>query len=548
MIARLGLHLDWSDPEPDEDGVFGRDIAVDGFCEALMRHGRPGVVRFFRNSPLLRPGPVEDRRLAALAAPGVEPRFAEMRTLKAEFGAHPFRAWHDLDGNLSTARDLRRRYSDRLYPVTATPHVFSYEMLRHNWILRMLLQDNPPCDAMICPTPSARDSLGKLAAWVSDGVARDFGVKDKGPPRVDVIPLGVDTDRFRPRDRRQTRRKLDLPDEATILLWVGRLSPLDKADLLPLLHVFSQLRPAGDSPLLLVVGGSGHRFVRRSLKDYARRLGVAERVIFRAVPPARRELFHAAADLFVSPADNIQETFGITPVEAMASGTPQVVAAWNGYKDTVQDEVTGLLVPTMLGLGDSDAGLGAGVYDEFDLFDHLLMAQQTIVDPEALRCGLQRLIDDPARRRTMGEASRARALERYAWPVVIAAYEALWDELEEIAAATHWELADRHDYTSPRLSALFSHYASSRLAPDDTIGLSPAGRGVLRRDAPLPAYHAALGAISVDALRSALALLDSRSHSHSDLQSQIIGIARCRPDAAAIAIAWLLKMGFARRI
>ena len=360
MIARLGLHLDWSDPEPDEDGVFGRDIAVDGFCEALMRHGRPGAVRFFRNSPLLRPGPVEDRRLAALAAPGVEPRFAEMRALKADFAAFPFRIWHDLDGNLSTARDLRRRYSDRLYPVTATPHVFSYEMLRHNWILRMLLQDNPPCDAMICPTPSARESIGKLAAWVSEGVARDFGVKDKGPPRVEIIPFGVDTDRFRPRDRPQTRRTLGLPAEATILLWVGRLSPIDKADLLPLLHVFSQLRPAGDTPLLLVIGGSGHRFVRRSLKDYARRLGVAERVIFRDVPPSRRELFHAAADLFVSPADNIQETFGITPVEAMASGTPQVVAAWNGYKDTVREEVTGLLVPTLLGLGDSDPSLGAG--------------------------------------------------------------------------------------------------------------------------------------------------------------------------------------------
>ena len=191
--------------------------------------------------------------------------------------------------------------------------------------------------------------------------------------------------------------------------------------------------------------------------------------------------------------------------------------------------------------------MGREIYDEFDLFDHLLMAQQTIVDPDALRCALQRLIDDPERRRTMGEASRARALEGYAWPAVIGAHEALWDELEEIAAATKWDPADRHDYTAPRLSALFSHYASTCLADSDIIGLSPAGRDVLRGDAPLPAYHAALGAISLDALRAALALLDTGSQSHSGLQAEIIGITRCRADAAATAIAWLLKMGFARR-
>ncbi len=547
MIANIGLHLDWSDAELDVDGVFGRDIAVDGFCEALMRHGRPGAVRFFRNSPLLKPGPVEHRRLATLAASEVEPHFAEIRALKAGFTAHPFRVWHDFDGDLVSGRELRRRFSDRLYPVTATPHVFSYEMLRHNWMLRMLLQDNPPCDALICPTPSARESFGRLAARVREAIARDFGMKDRGTPRVDVIPLGVDTDRFRPRDRREVRRRLGLPEDALLLLWVGRFSPIDKADLLPLLHVFSQLRPPADAPLQLVLGGSGQPFVQRTLKDYAHRLGVAERVVFRDVAPARRHLFHATADVFVSPADNVQETFGITPVEAMASGTPQVVSAWNGYRDTVLDEVTGLLVPTLIGLGDTDLSLGAGVYDGFDLFDHLLMAQQTIVEPEALRCGLQRLIDQPERRQAMGEASRARALEVYAWPKIIAAYEALWDELTTIAAAIPWSPGDPHDYAAPRLSTLFGHYASARLAPDDVIGLSPAGHRVLGGFAPLPAYHAALGALSIEVLRAALTLLDTANLSHAQLQAELVRISCCRTDAAAIAIAWLLKMGLASR-
>src|SRR6185437_4529883 len=49
----------------------------------------------------------------------------------------------------------------------------------------------------------------------------------------------------------------------------------------------------------------------------------------------------AAGDLFVSLSDGIQETFGLTPVEAMAAGLPVVVSDWNGYRDTVRDGVEG---------------------------------------------------------------------------------------------------------------------------------------------------------------------------------------------------------------
>ena len=56
----------------------------------------------------------------------------------------------------------------------------------------------------------------------------------------------------------------------------------------------------------------------------------------------------AASDLFVSLSDNLQETFGITPVEAMAAGLPVVVSDWDGYKDTVVEGVTGYRVPTWM--------------------------------------------------------------------------------------------------------------------------------------------------------------------------------------------------------
>ena len=60
---------------------------------------------------------------------------------------------------------------------------------------------------------------------------------------------------------------------------------------------------------------------------------------------ARRNCW-AAADLFISLSDGIQETFGLTPIEAMAAGLPVVVSDWNGYKDTIRDGVDGFRIPT----------------------------------------------------------------------------------------------------------------------------------------------------------------------------------------------------------
>ena len=68
----------------------------------------------------------------------------------------------------------------------------------------------------------------------------------------------------------------------------------------------------------------------------------------RACTPASdedRKLALAAADLFCSPADNLQETFGLSVLEAMASSLPVVASDWNGYRDLVLHGSTGWLVP-----------------------------------------------------------------------------------------------------------------------------------------------------------------------------------------------------------
>ena len=59
-------------------------------------------------------------------------------------------------------------------------------------------------------------------------------------------------------------------------------------------------------------------------------------------------LARTASDAFLSLVDCLQETFGLTPIEAMASGLPVVVSDWNGYRDSVIEGRTGFRIPTIL--------------------------------------------------------------------------------------------------------------------------------------------------------------------------------------------------------
>jgi hypothetical protein len=137
------------------------------------------------------------------------------------------------------------------------------------------------------------------------------------------------------------------------------------------------------------------------------------------------------ADIFMSLADNIQETFGLTPLEAMAAGLPVVVSDWNGYRETVRHAVDGFRVPTYLppaGAGQHLAalyGCGRISYDDYVGSTALCSA----VDIDVCATHLTQLIEEPRLRREMGAAGRQRARESYDWRTVIGQYQQLWTEL-----------------------------------------------------------------------------------------------------------------------
>ncbi len=153
--------------------------------------------------------------------------------------------------------------------------------------------------------------------------------------------------------------------------------------------------------------------------------------------PESRDKAWAAADVFCSLSDNIQETFGLTPIEAMAAGLPVVVTDWDGYKDTVRNGVDGFAVPTMAAPPGAGQRLAARHALEIDNYDSYIGQASTAVavDIDATTAAFARLASDPDLRRRMGSNGAVRARERFDWKGIIKAYEALWQELAAIRSA-----------------------------------------------------------------------------------------------------------------
>ena len=230
-------------------------------------------------------------------------------------------------------------------------------------------------------------------------------------------------------------------------------------------------RETGRRIHLLQAGWFANDFIRDAFIDGAKKFCPSVRCRFLdGRKPEVREHIWQAADIFCSLSDNVQETFGLTPIEAMAAGLPSVVSDWDGYKDTVRHGEDGFRVPTLMppqGSGEDLADRHDSGVDTYDLYCGFT-SQMIAVDIEATRLALHRLIDDEPLRRRMGQEARRRALEVFDWRHVIARYQELWTELAERRAQADESAprrADKADYPA-RMDpfALFSDYPSSVLS------------------------------------------------------------------------------------
>jgi hypothetical protein len=302
------------------------------------------------------------------------------------------------------------------------------------------------------------------------------------------------------------------------VLYVGRFSHHAKAQPFP---IFRSVSLAARSSLrkvhLIMAGWAAHPAVIEAFKSGASRFAPEVRTSFLDGRDARvrRDVWHAA-DVFVSPSDSIQETFGLSVIEAMASGLPVVASDWNGYRDLVEDGRTGFLVPTAM-VSEATASATARLLTGELNYDHFLaeIGQTATVDIPSMAGALTRLLSDQELRLRMGAAGCARARAQFAWATVIGEYERLWRHQDEKRRRAVRLGEDRGRWRGPAGPAAypapetaFAGYPTRWLGNDDRVAPAPGASGMIDELLALPlSNHAPNRRVSdPELVRGALAL------------------------------------------
>ena len=204
---------------------------------------------------------------------------------------------------------------------------------------------------------------------------------------VDITPFGVDTALFVP---------LDSDHSDTFVVGnVKTLAPKYGIDVL--IRAFRIVLDSNPGrKLSLVIIGDGP--CRDEYTGLVSDLGMSDKVTFLGkVLNDRLPEYYNSFSVAVSLSD--AESFGVVAVEAMSCACPVVVSDAEGFTEVVEDRVTGFIVPKR--------------------------------NPEAAAAAIQRFIDNPALRGTMGKAGRRRVEERYDWHACVLKMIHIYEDVRE---------------------------------------------------------------------------------------------------------------------
>lgn len=221
------------------------------------------------------------------------------------------------------------------------------------------------------------------------------------PRKITIIPCGFDPAEFWSLNKTLARVALGMQPDERIVLQLGRMVPRKGVD--TAIAGFAQFCQQSTVPArLIIVGGEMNdedpriaQEVER-LSELAMQLNIHDRIQF--VGRKGREVlryYYSAADVFIT--TPWYEPFGITPVEAMACGTPVIGADVGGIKFSVQDGETGYLVPPK--------------------------------QPEAIAHRLMHLYDHPKLRETLSRQAVHRANTLFTWQKVADAIANLYQSV-----------------------------------------------------------------------------------------------------------------------
>ena len=465
---------------------MGRTVANRDFIRAFFRMAR--ATDFFEAFHFFLQTPEEVRNLEAQLKKEHPTLYAQgrflvrlRRTLPEALSQTNYYCFHLSDPFASHAEliRLRNRYSRVIFPVTAPTHSLSYREYGE-YFLRHLWAGISGRDALVATSTRGQSVVTGFYKMLR----HNYGLAAEAfpAPAVPVIPLGVALDDFPgPEDRvdapatedgggggslrGETRTTLGFREDEVVFLTLARISYQSKMDLLPFLQAFKRAEAEGLAPRSyhFLLAGWEHEedHFGSDIEQFCRNLGISCTIVRRPDDEQRKGLY-GAADVFVSPVDNVQETFGLTMLEAAASSLPIIASDFDGYKDLVRHNETGILVPTLGPVDTTDTNVRSAAVSAGE--HHLRLAQQCVVDVKALGRALARLGTDSVLRRVMGEEGRKYALG-YSWDRIVTRYMTLWGELNAVPLSREEEQRLRRSAFPCQIdyADLFSGYYSATL-------------------------------------------------------------------------------------
>ena len=467
------------DKQPQSAKITGSAVYAAGVFNALVRYSSYDVI-YLPDYPRQPSGDPRDSELftrnAGRLKSLVEHELPVMRDADELILAAPFASF----AGMTRVRRLCRRPRT---PITAVIHSINHANQLAS-TLELFLYPVRSFDALICSSSAGQQAMANFQSLAQERLLKAGFGNHQSPVKMPIIPLGIETADFSSTSTNPISGDLCISDNQVVLLYFGRFSATSKADLWPLLIVFAEIAQCHPECVLVLAGDDTHYRMAADLRRFATELGCANQVRVVANPTSRQkqDLF-GAADIFVSVSDNLQETFGISVVEAMAAGLPVVASDWNGYKDLVVQGETGYLVPTFMPKYPAQFNdlRGSGRMISPDL-----LAATTITDTKRLAEALKMLIVNKEHRRCLGQAGRKRACNLYDWKQVIRQYETLWAALaEEAACIAENDAATYLDLDHWHYEDIFGHYPTALIDNSFRMRLTDLGRRCRRQPAIL---------------------------------------------------------------
>jgi glycosyltransferase involved in cell wall biosynthesis len=407
-------------------------------------------------------------------------------------------------------------------------------------------------DAVICTSRVVRDSVREVLERQADYLRARLGAQRFDMPQLPLIPPGVHGGDFAfDEDRRlAARNQLGIVADDVAFLFFGHLSFHAKAHPQQMFSALERADKAGRQVHLMLCGWFADPAIEKAFREAAALLCPSVRLtVLDGREPDSQASAWAAADVFTSLVDNVQESFGLTPLEAMAAGLPCVVSDWNGYRDTVRDGVDGYRIATVM------PGAGAGLdlaqrYDDgVDSVDQYCghISQAVALDGAQLAQAYERLIKDAGLRRELGENGRRRARAEFDWQVVFGRYRALWSELDERRRADAALTPSLPQLVPDRLDpfAVFASYPGAQLTPESIVELAPdASLAQLREYRELEINRFA--ASSLPTLEEFGQIFGSIESRPTQVDELLDTLGPCDRPTLLRGLAWLCKMDLLR--